>query len=426
MDSLDYTPLRLRKNEERRLLAGHAWVFSNEVDIAATPIKDLTPGQPVLIEDHRGKAIGTGYANPQSLICARLVSRDKAHPFNASLLVHRLKVALSLRERLFTEPCYRLAYGESDGLPGLVVDRYGDVLVAQVTTAGMEVMQDAILEALHKAVHPKAVLWRNDSPVRELEGLDLYMRPALGEVPETVTLTEHGARFHAPLLSGQKTGWFFDQRDNRAWLARVSRGMKVLDLFSYVGAWGVQAALNGAESVTCVDASGDALESMAANAAENGVGDRVSGVKGDAFEVLKQLREDQARFDVVITDPPAFIKRRKDVKEGTAAYRRLNQMAMQVMAKDGLLIACSCSQHLEAASLEAQLWGAARHVDRSLQILCPGRPGPGPSRPPGHAGDRLPQGGAVPGGTGMIQNSRFKVQDSKSWFGLSSAPVFES
>lgn len=376
MDSLDYTPLRLRKNEERRLLAGHAWVFSNEVDIAATPIKDLTPGQPVLIEDHRGKAIGTGYANPQSLICARLVSRDKAHPFNASLLVHRLKVALSLRERLFTEPCYRLAYGESDGLPGLVVDRYGDVLVAQVTTAGMEVMQDAILEALHKAVHPKAVLWRNDSPVRELEGLDLYVRPALGEVPETVTLTEHGARFHAPLLSGQKTGWFFDQRDNRAWLARVSRGMKVLDLFSYVGAWGVQAALNGAESVTCVDASGDALESMAANAAENGVGDRVSGVKGDAFEVLKGLREDQARFDVVITDPPAFIKRRKDVKEGTAAYRRLNQMAMQVMAKDGLLIACSCSQHLEAASLEAQAHGAARHVDRSLQILARGGQAP--------------------------------------------------
>lgn len=376
MDSVDYTPLRLKKNEERRLLAGHAWVFSNEVDIAATPIKGLAPGQPVLIEDHRGKAIGTGYGNPQSLICARLVSRDKTHPFSASLLVHRLKVAVALRERLYAEPFYRLAFGESDGLPGLVVDRYGDVLVAQVTTAGMEVMKDAILEALDKAVHPRAVLWRNDSPVRELEGLDLYVTSALGEVPDTVTLTEHGARFHAPLLSGQKTGWFFDQRDNRAWLTRVSRGMKVLDLFSYVGAWGVQAALNGAESVTCVDASGDALENLAANAAENGVTDRVNGMKGDAFEVLKQLREDQARFDVVITDPPAFIKRRKDMKEGTAAYRRLNQMAMQVMAKDGLLIACSCSQHMEAASLESQLWGAARHVDRNLQILVRGGQAP--------------------------------------------------
>lgn len=376
MDSLDYTPLRLKKHEERRLLAGHAWVFSNEVDTAATPIRDLAPGQPVLIEDHRGKPIGTGYANPRSLICARLMSRDKAHPFSASLLVHRLKIALSLRERLFPEPFYRLAYAESDGLPGLVVDRYGDVLVTQVTTAGMEVMQDAILEALSKVVHPKAVLWRNDSPVRELEGLDLYVKPALGEVPETVTLTEHGARFHATLLSGQKTGWFFDQRDNRAWLARVSKDMKVLDLFSYLGAWGVQAALNGAESVTCVDASGDALEGVAANATENGVADRVTGVKGDAFEVLKQLREDQARFDVVITDPPAFIKRRKDVKEGTAAYRRLNQMALQVMAKDGMLIACSCSQHMEAGSLEAQIHGAARHVDRTLQILARGGQAP--------------------------------------------------
>ncbi|OOG24781.1 rRNA large subunit methyltransferase I [Thioalkalivibrio denitrificans] len=376
MDSLDYTPLRLKKHEERRLLAGHAWVFSNEVDTAATPIRDLAPGQPVLIEDHRGKAIGTGYANPRSLICARLMSRDKAHPFSASLLVHRLKVALSLRERLFPEPFYRLAYAESDGLPGLVVDRYGDVLAAQVTTAGMEVMQDAILEALSKVVHPKAVLWRNDSPVRELEGLDLYVRPALGEVPEHVIVSEHGARFHAPLHSGQKTGWFFDQRDNRAWLARISKGMRVLDLFSYVGAWGVQAALNGAEAVTCVDASGDALDGVAANAQANGVSDRVSGVKGDVFEVLRQLREDQARFDVVITDPPAFIKRRKDVKEGTAAYRRLNQMALQVMAKDGILIACSCSQHMEAGSLEAQIHGAARHVDRNLQILARGGQAP--------------------------------------------------
>jgi 23S rRNA (cytosine1962-C5)-methyltransferase len=376
METLDFTPLRLKKNEERRLLAGHAWVFSNEVDTAATPIKDLAPGQPVVIEDHRGRTIGTGYANPQSLICARLVSRDRAHPFSASLLVHRLKVALSLRSRLFPEPFYRLAYGESDGLPGLVVDRYADVLVAQITTAGMEAMRDAILEALTKVLRPKAVLWRNDAPVRELEGLDLYVRPALGEAPERVALTEHGARFHAPLLAGQKTGWFFDQRDNRAWLARISRGARVLDLFSYVGAWGVQAALAGADAVTCVDASGEALESVAANAADNGVAERVSGVRGDAFEVLRALREDHARFDVVITDPPAFIKRRKDMKEGTAAYRRLNQMAMQVMARDGLLVACSCSQHMEAASLEAQLYAAARHVDRGLQILARGGQAP--------------------------------------------------
>lgn len=376
MDTPDFIPLRLKKNEERRLLAGHAWVFSNEVDTAVTPVRDLTPGQPVALEDHRGRLLGTGYANPRSLICARLVSRDRDHPFGASLLVHRLKVALSLRERLFREPYYRLAYADSDGLPGLVVDRYGDVLVAQITTAGMEVMKDAIVAALSKVVRPKAVLWRNDSPVRELEGLALYVQPAMGEVPDAVALTEHGARFHAPLLSGQKTGWFFDQRDNRAWLTRISTGMKILDLFSYVGAWGVQAALAGAEAVTCVDASADALEYVAANATENGVAEKITGIRGDAFEVLKQLREEHARFDVVITDPPAFIKRRKDLREGTAAYRRLNQAAMQVMTRDGLLIACSCSRHMEAASLEAQVLGAARHLGRELRILARGGQAP--------------------------------------------------
>lgn len=365
----EFAPLRLKRHEERRLRAGHLWVFSNEVDVAATPLTAFAPGQGVEIQDHQGRPLGTGYVNPHSLICARLVSRDRRHPFGPSLIVHRLKVALSLRQRLFDGPYYRLVYGESDGLPGLIVDRYGEVLVAQITTAGMEALLEEIVAALNRVLRPQAVLLRNDSPVRELEGLPLYRRAALGEPPQEVEVVEDGARFLAPLAEGQKTGWFYDQRDNRRWLPRLARGARVLDLFSYVGAWGVRAALCGAESVLCVDESARAVDYVARNAVRNGVEGRLQARRGDAFEVLKALREARERFDLVVVDPPAFIKRKKDVKEGVQAYRRLNQMAMQVLGKDGLLVSCSCSQHLQRAVLVEQLGGAARHLDRQLQIL---------------------------------------------------------
>lgn len=369
-------PLRLKKNEERRLRAGHAWVFSNEVDVAATPVTGFEPGEPVTILAANGKFIGYGYANPHSLICARLVSRDRDHPLDGSLLVHRLNVALSLRQRVYGQPYYRLVYGESDGLPGLVVDRFGDVVVAQITTAGMERLKEAVVAALEKVLHPRVIVFRNDSHLRGLEGLDLYVEPALGEAPERVLVEENGARFEVPLLTGQKTGWFYDHRENRARMARYVKGLRVLDMFSYVGGWGIQAALAGAEQVTCVDASRPALDVLTHNAELNGVAGQVAAESGDAFEVLRQLRESREHYDVVILDPPAFIKRKKDLKEGVQAYRRLNQLAMQVLAKDGLLISASCSFHLRREMLQDVMLGAARHLDRSLQIVEQGHQGP--------------------------------------------------
>ncbi|MGD8207423.1 MAG: class I SAM-dependent rRNA methyltransferase [Chromatiales bacterium] len=374
--SESFPALRLKRNEERRLRAGHLWVFSNEVDVASTPLTALEPGDPVEIQDHHGRAIGSGYANPRSLICARLLSRDHRYPFGPSLIVHRLKVALSLRERLYRQPYYRWVYGESDGLPGLVVDRYGELLVVQVTTAGMERQLEAILDALDKLLHPAAVLLRNDAGVRELEGLPLYVRPARGEVPTEIEVPEGGARFRVALAAGQKTGWFYDQADNRARLRDLARGGRVLDLFSYVGAWGVQAALAGAESVLCVDESGAAVEQIGVNAVLNGVEARLQAERAEAFAALRELREARERFDLVIVDPPAFIKRKKDLKEGVQAYRRLNQMAMQVLNRDGLLVSCSCSYHLPRESLVEQMNAAARHLDRGLQILYHGYQGP--------------------------------------------------
>jgi 23S rRNA (cytosine1962-C5)-methyltransferase len=374
--SADFAPLRLRKDEDRRLRAGHLWVYSNEIDIDSTPLRDFQPGQPVAIQASNGKTLGTGYINPHALLCARLVSRDLEHPLGLSLLVHRLNVALSLRERLYDRPFYRLVYGEGDGLPGLIVDRYGDLCVAQLTTAGMDRLKDDIRAALQKVLKPAAVLWRNDGPMRELEGLERYVADAAGVVPEIVEIEEDGLRFQVAPRTGQKTGWFYDQRDNRTRLDRYVASRRVLDVFSYVGAWGVRAAVRGAREVLCVDSSAPAVERTAANAALNGVGDRVRTQQGDAFDVLKSLREARERFDVVIVDPPAFIKRRKDAKEGTLAYRRLNEMAMQVLERDGILVSCSCSQLLSREVLVQTLLQGARHLDRNLVILEQGRAGP--------------------------------------------------
>ena len=370
----EFTVLRLKKNEDKRLRTGHNWVFSNEVDTAATPLKGLEPGAPVRIENHRGKPMGTGYANPNALICARLASRDPDYPYGPSLLVHRLKVALSLRERLFPHPFYRLAHGDSDGLPGLVVDRYGDAVVAQMATAGMERMKEAIAAALDKVLKPKVVVFRNDGAFRRLEQLDEYV-DANGNPGGPVELLENGVRFQADLMRGQKTGWFFDQRDNRAKAARYVSGARVLDVFSFSGGFGIQAAKAGAAEVVCVDASAPALEQVRVHAERNDVSARVQTLQGDAFEKLKALREAGERFDVVMVDPPAFIRRKKDMKEGEIAYRRVNQAAMQLLTRDGILVSSSCSYHLPRAGLQNMLNQAARHLDRNLQILEHGHQG---------------------------------------------------
>jgi len=375
-DTPDLPPLKLKKDQERRLRTGHCWIYSNEVDIAQTPLKELEPGQAVSLLDHQGKWLGSGYVNPHSLLCARLVSRDPEHPLSVSLLVHRLKIALGLRDHVYTAPYYRLVFGESDGLPGLVVDRYGDVAVVQLTTAGMEQMKEAVVAAVDKVLKPAGILLRNDSSIRRLEGLDLYVEEAAGTVPEQVSVQEGGSRFQVDPRQGQKTGWFFDQADNRSRMLRYVRGKRVLDMCSYVGAWGIRALEGGAVSARCVDSSETALEGVARNAVLNSVADRVEAQKGEAFDTLRRLREARERFDLVFLDPPAFIKRNKDLKEGTLAYRRLNQAALQLLERDGVLMTSSCSYHMTRDSLLQVVNQAGRHIDRSLEVLEQGQQGP--------------------------------------------------
>jgi 23S rRNA (cytosine1962-C5)-methyltransferase len=366
----------LKKNEDRRIRAGHLWVYSNEVDAQRSALTGFQAGQQVLLLDHGGKPLGTGYVNPNTLICARLVSRDPKYRLDGSLLVHRMKVALALRDRLWKRPYYRLLHGEADGVPGLVVDRFGEVLVAQLNTAGVQAAREAVVGALDRLFKPRTVLLRNDSPLRALEGLPLEVEVALGELPDELAVEENGCRFRVSAAAGQKTGWYFDHRENRARLQHYAAGAKVLDLFSYAGAWGIQAAAAGAAAVTLVESSEPAQRRALDNAALNRLQNKISTLTGDVFEVLRQLRTEKQRFDIVVADPPAFIKRKKDLKTGLEAYQRLNRMAMQVLARDGLLVSASCSYHLDKDRLRAVLLAGARHLDRSLQILEQGHQAP--------------------------------------------------
>ncbi|MCU0736204.1 MAG: class I SAM-dependent rRNA methyltransferase [Methylotetracoccus sp.] len=372
-------PLRLRKNEERRIRTGHLWVFSNEVDVDATPLRNYAAGDLVQVEDHRQAPLGIAYVNPESLICARILTRDIKVEIGESFLSRRLTRALHLRELLFDRPFYRLVYGESDGLPGVVIDRFGDVLVAQANTAGAERLLEHIVSILEKVLLPRAIVLKNVSSARELEGLDCYVRVVRGAVEGLTRIIENDVPFWVDPVHGQKTGWFYDHRHNRHMAAKLAKCQRVLDLFSYTGAWGVQAAVAGAEQVDCVDGSAAAIDLARENARLNTVNDRMRFIQADVFEFLKHAREDRRRYDLIVLDPPALIKRKKDIKAGTEAYRRLNQLVLQALNPGGVLISASCSYHLQRAVLHDILRSLGRHLDRHLIFFW--QTGQGPDHP---------------------------------------------
>ncbi len=362
-------PLQLRRHEDRRLRQGHAWVYSNEIDTDATPLKAFEPGDQALLLSASGRPMGVVLVNPHSLICARLIHRDGTEPVGAALIEERLAAALRLRERLFDRPYYRLVYGDSDGLPGLVVDRFGEHLVLQVGTAGIERLLPEVLAALTSLVKPAGILLRNDTAVRALEQLPVYTQVAQGEIPAFLCVEENGTRFEVSAQEGQKTGWFYDHRPGRARVASLAAGCRVLDVFSYVGAWGVQAAVAGATDVCCIDSSGPALALAARNAQLNGVEARMRFVEGQAVPEMQRLATVGERFDIVVLDPPAFIKRRKDQKTGEHAYQKLNREAMALLADEAILVSASCSMHLPEAGLLEIVQHAAAQAGRTLQVL---------------------------------------------------------
>src|SRR5579864_1440425 len=318
--------IRLKPREGRRVRAGAPWVFSNEIVMDAAA-KALPAGAIVNVAGDDGRAFGTFNFNAKSLIAARLLDRESDIQIDAGFLSGRIKRALALREAIYDRPFYRLIHAEGDELPGLAIDRFGDVLVVQISTAGIEALSEPLIAALEHVLSPAAIVLRNDVPARALEGLDSYVRPAKGDVGRVV-VEENGVRHFADPAAGQKTGWYYDQRDNRSFAASLAKGRTVLDAYCYTGGFALAAAKAGAKETVGLDSSVPALALAEQSAAANRL--NAAFVKCDVFEELERLAAANERFDLVIADPPPFVRARKDLEVGAKAYRRLARAAAHV------------------------------------------------------------------------------------------------
>ena len=360
--------IHLKSGEERRVLGGHPWVYSNELQ-ASPELKAIKPGSIVTLRQADGRPIGIAFFNPKSLISGRVITRNPEATIDAGFWQRRLERAQRLRDRLIGVPFYRLAHAEADGLPGCVIDRYGDVVVVDVSSAGMDASIDDLCGAIDAVLAPRVILIRGDGPARELEGLEPVNRLWKGTLDAPIEVIENGARFRCDPRAGQKTGWFFDQRDNRALIARLAKGAKMLDAYCYMSGFGNQALLSGATHVTALDRSAPALE-FAKQAAElNKVADRFTTRIGDAFELLPEIAQGGERFDIVVADPPAFVKSRKDFHQGARAYRKLARLAATCVASEGILMLCSCSHNMPADELVKQAARGIQEAGRNARML---------------------------------------------------------
>jgi 23S rRNA (cytosine1962-C5)-methyltransferase len=362
----------------RRIETGHPWAFSNEVQMDAAA-KALPPGGLVTLKRADGRSLAVAMFNPHTLLAARVLDRDTAQPIGTRFLRRRLERAWRLRERLYREPYYRLVHAEADGLPGLVIDRFGDVLVVQSNAAGMEHLEAPLLEALTALLSPAAVVLRNDSPARVLEALPQEVRVALGLVDGPVTVEENGAVFAADVLAGQKTGWFFDQRDSRAFIAGLARGARVIDLYSYSGGFAIAAARGGAASVTGIDRSEGALALAVRAAEQSGVAEICDFRRAEVFADAAALAAAGERFEVVIADPPAFARSRRDVPAALRGYRKLARLAAGLAAPGGIVFLASCSHNVAAPDFAEAARRGLADAGRAGRILR--EAGAGPDHP---------------------------------------------
>lgn len=358
--------IRFQKGRSKRFRSGHPWAFSNEIEMDAAA-KALPPGSLVTLVDAGDERLGVATFNPHSLIAARVLDRNAEAVVDRAFLAERLGRCVALRDLMFPTPHYRMVHSEADLLPGLVIDRYGDVLTVQANTAGMELLTPLLIEALDEVLSPRAIVLRNDSPVRKQEGLELYDKVALGELTGPVELVENGARFVADLSEGQKTGWFYDQRDNRAFMARLAKGRRVLDLYTYAGGFAVQAALAGAAETIAVDRSEQSLELAGQAAQLNAVA--VQLVRAEAFAEMARLAAAGELFGVVVADPPAFVKSKKDLGAGAKGYRKMARLAAPLVEPGGFLFCASCSHHMPAETFAEEIAHGIAQAGRSGRIL---------------------------------------------------------
>lgn len=359
--------LTIKQAALRRLRTGHPWIFSNE--LTRVP-KDLEPGRLVDIKRADGQWFGCGYFNPRTLIAVRLLTYNPV-PIDEAFWDEMISKARGLRERLLPgEEAYRMVYSEADGLPGLIVDQYGAVLVAQFLTAGMERLSEIFLSILVKRLQPTAVVARNDTPSRVLEGLPQEKRLLYGKLPSPVVIQKNGLSFEVDVWEGQKTGFFLDQSENYRCLDGIVRGGRVLDAFCYTGAWGLHAARYGAKEVLGLDSSERAIRLARANAERNGMGSPCTFIEEDVFDGLRRLHAAGERFGVIILDPPAFAKSRQKVRDALRGYKEINRLAMLLLSPGGTLITCSCSHLISHEMFREMLVMAAADARRSFYITA--------------------------------------------------------
>nr|WP_041459076.1 class I SAM-dependent rRNA methyltransferase [Ammonifex degensii] len=356
----------LLPGKERRLLAGHLWVYEGEIKKVEGEVE---PGGIVSVYSSRGKFLGRGYFNPHSQITVRLLTREDEE-INESFLRRRLEAALAFRQRVVKEAsAYRLVNGEGDLLPGLVVDRYGDYLVVQVLTLGMEKLRPLLIPLLVELLSPRGIYERSDVSSREKEGLPPATGLLYGEVPRRVTIREGELSFLVDIYEGQKTGFFLDQRENRQILSTLTAGMRVLDCFCYTGGFAVAAAKGEAEEVVAVDVSEQALELARENAVLNGVEEKISWREANCFDELRRLEKAGEKFDLVILDPPAFTKSKEALPSAMRGYKEINLRALKLLRPGGLLFTCSCSYHLTEPLFWEVVLSAAQDARRTLRLV---------------------------------------------------------
>ena len=355
--------VRLKPKEDRRVLRGHPWIFSNELQ-RTTDI--FAPGEVVDVQSHSGRFIGRGYINPQTLIAVRLMTKQREE-FDCNFFKKKITLARNLRTMLGFENSYRAIYSEGDGLPGLTVDKYEDTLVVQSSTAGIDNLLHVIIPALIEEYSPEAIILRNDIVSREIEGLEKEKRVIYGDITGPVTFSESNLYYSADLLEGQKTGFFFDQRENRLALQRYVRGRRILDCFCYIGAWSLTAARFGAKEVVGIDASEKAITFAINNTKLNDLSVRFK--RADVFVELHRLKQQQERFGCIILDPPAFVKSRMKIREALKGYKEINQSAMQLLDRGGILVTCSCSYHIDQGLFREMLIDAAYAAGRKARLL---------------------------------------------------------
>ena len=370
--------IHIKPGHHRRARAGAPWVYSNEV-IMDGPAGALAPGALVTLMAADKAPVGVATFNPHCLIAARILCRDPAQAIDTAFLATRVRRALALRERLYPAPYYRLVHAESDGLGGVVIDRYGDALVVQINTAGMESLSAPLTAAVEDVLRPARIIVRRDAGARALEGLDAAPVETGGSGSPILELPEGGVRFLVDPVAGQKTGWFYDQAESRTFTARLARGGRVLDLYCYVGGFALTALAAGAREAVGIDRSEDALALARRTAAASGMAERCAFRRAEVFAELATLAAARERFDVVIADPPAFVRSRRQANVGLRGYRKLVRLAAPLVAAGGFLFVASCSHNVSEEQFAEQVRQGLRQAGRSGQILR--RAGAGPDHP---------------------------------------------